>query len=56
MMEMPVTEMGKSKFGGERDKLEIHIRYPRSDVKYTPGYESGVQKRGPNINLRMISI
>lgn len=39
MMELPVTEMGKSKFGGDHeysfghDKLEIHIRYPRSDVK-----------------------
>lgn len=40
MMEMPVTEMGKSKFQGEHDKLEIHMRYPRNDVKYTPGYLS----------------
>lgn len=36
-MELSVTEVGKSKFGGDQEfnfghKLEAHIRYPRIDV------------------------
>lgn len=52
MMELPITELGKSKLGGdhefsfELDKLEAYIRYLRSNVKYSSGYLSQELKRG----------
>lgn len=39
MMELSITEMGKSKFRGdqkfslEHNELEMHVRRPRSDIK-----------------------
>lgn len=51
MMELPITEMGNSKLGRDHEfsfelgKLEIHIRYLRSNVKYSSGYLSLELKR-----------